>query len=256
MITLKNVRKKFPGGIQAVRDVSFHIETGEVLVLLGLSGSGKTTTLKMINRLVTPDVGEIVINGINIFDWHVTELRRSIGYVIQGIGLFPHMTIGENVGMVPKLKNWPKQRLEDQVETMLSMVGLPPSDFTHRYPDQLSGGQQQRVGVARALAANSDILLMDEPFGALDPLTREELQDEFLLLQQKLKLSVLLVTHDIFEAFRLGNRIAVMQNGLIEQIGYPEQLLDHPSSDYVSRLVGRHKRALKLSLKDNQTPWT
>jgi osmoprotectant transport system ATP-binding protein len=251
MITVKNVRKQFPGGVQAVKDISFQIEKGEVLVLVGLSGSGKTTTLKMINRLVTPDAGEICINDINILDWQVTELRRSIGYVIQGIGLFPHLTIAENVGMVPTLKKWPRHNIEAQVANMLGMVGLRPPDFAHRYPDQLSGGQQQRVGVARALAANPDILLMDEPFGALDPLTREELQDEFLSLQQKLKLSVLLVTHDIFEAYRLGNRIAIMKDGAIKQIGYPEQLLEHPNSDYVSRLVGRHRKALRLSLITN-----
>ena len=250
MIEARHVQKSFPGGVQAVKDVSFRLEKGETLVLVGLSGSGKTTTLKMINRLIEPDSGEIFIDGTDVMNWNPIELRRSIGYVIQGIGLLPHLTIGQNVGMVPKLKGWQKDRIEDQVKKMLCMVGLPPPEFEHRYPHQLSGGQKQRVGVARALAADPETLLMDEPFGALDPLTREELQDEFIKLQKMIKKSVILVTHDIFETFRMGDRIAVMKDGQIEQIDYPETILDQPASEFVKRFVGRHREALKLYMRN------
>jgi osmoprotectant transport system ATP-binding protein len=250
MITLRNVNKRFPGGVMAVSNVSFQLEKGETLALVGHSGSGKTTTLKMINRLVTPDDGEIRINGKDLKEWDVTELRRNIGYVIQGIGLFPHLTIEENVGMVPRLKKWPKEKITARVAEMLDMVGLPAKKFADRYPNQLSGGQNQRVGVARALAADPEILLMDEPFGALDPITREELQEEFIGLQKKLKKTVVLVTHDIFEAFRVGNQLAIMKDGRIEQAGHPESIIEHPESDYVSRFIGRHRDALRLLLTE------
>ncbi|MBD3419021.1 MAG: ATP-binding cassette domain-containing protein [Chitinivibrionales bacterium] len=244
MIEVWEASKKFPGGNLAVRDISFVMPKGELLVLVGLSGCGKTTTLKMINRLVEADSGKIRIDGINIKEWDPIELRRNIGYAIQETGLLPHLTVAKNVGLVPRLKKWPEEKINEIVTTMMSMVRLEPKEFAHRYPHELSGGQRQRVGVARALAAEPRIMLMDEPFGALDPVTREELQDEFIALQQKLKKTIIFVTHDIFEAVKLGDRIAIMNNGCIEQLSYPESILKNPATPFVKKLIGRHREYL------------
>jgi osmoprotectant transport system ATP-binding protein len=219
------------------RDVSFRVENtqvlsgfnlevarGETLVLLGRSGSGKTTTLKLVNRLVAPTSGEIRVNGKPNDGVEVTRLRRGIGYVIQDSGLFPHFTVEKNIGLVPKIEGWPRDRIERRIEELLHLVGLPP-EISARYPHQLSGGQRQRVGVARALAADPEILLMDEPFGALDPLTRDELQREFLLLQQRLHKTVVFVTHDLREALRIGSRIALMEAGKLVNVLTPQEFI-------------------------------
>src|SRR5208282_578770 len=199
-------------GRPLLQDFALSVKQGETLVLLGRSGSGKTTTLKLINRLLLPTAGEVRVNGRRTEDWDPIQLRRSIGYVIQDGGLFPHFTVERNIALVPAIEKWPRARVDARVRELLSVVGLK-QDLASRYPNQLSGGQRQRVGVARALAADPDILLMDEPFGALDPLTRDEVQREFLLLQQRLHKTVVFVTHDLREALRLGTRIALMESG-------------------------------------------
>jgi len=219
------------------RDVSFRVENtqvlsgfnlqvarGQTLVLLGRSGSGKTTTLKLVNRLVAPTSGEIRVNGKPNDGVEVTRLRRGIGYVIQDSGLFPHFTVEKNIGLVPKIEGWPQDRIQARIQELLHLVGLPP-EISTRYPHQLSGGQRQRVGVARALAADPEILLMDEPFGALDPLTRDELQREFLLLQQRLHKTVVFVTHDLREALRIGSRIALMEAGKLVTVLTPQEFV-------------------------------
>jgi osmoprotectant transport system ATP-binding protein len=254
MIEVKNVNKSFMKNIQAVRNVSFLVPTGQILVLAGLSGCGKTTTLKMINRLIKMDSGEISINGINIMEWDPNELRRNIGYAIQETGLLPHMTVGENVGIVPKLKRWDKEKIEETTRAMLRMVKLVPDVYATRYPQELSGGQKQRVGVARALAAGPEIVLMDEPFGALDPVTREELQEEFLSLQSELKKTIIFITHDIFEAVRMGDQIAIMKDGRIDQINYPEIILEHPQTSFVNQFIGRHREYLLKYAKNKPLP--
>ncbi|SRR5579883_1795038 len=205
--------------------LNFAIQAGEALVLLGRSGSGKTTTMKLINRLLTPTCGQVRVQGKATTDWDVIQLRRQIGYVIQETGLFPHFTIERNVGLVPHLQNWPPRRIKSRVHELLHLVGLEPAQFADRYPNQLSGGQRQRVGVARALAADPPILLMDEPFGALDPITRLELQQEFRRLQQELGKTVVFVTHDIQEAFVLASRIGLMQDGRLVVLETPEAFL-------------------------------
>jgi osmoprotectant transport system ATP-binding protein len=210
-------------GTEVLAALSLKIARGETLVLLGRSGSGKTTTLKLINRLLSPTAGEIRVNGES-GDTDVIRLRRGIGYVIQEVGLFPHFTVERNIGLVPKIEGWSAERIRKRVEELLQLVGLPP-ELLSRYPHQLSGGQRQRVGVARALAADPSILLMDEPFGALDPLTRDELQREFLSLQQRLQKTVVLVTHDLREALRLGTRIALMETGKLVTVLTPREFL-------------------------------
>lgn len=207
-----------------LRNLTLQVQPGEILALLGRSGSGKTTTLKLVNRLVSPTSGEVLVNGVLNVNADVTRLRRSIGYVIQEVGLFPHFTVARNIGLVPKIEGWPEPRIRARVEELLQMVGLA-TDLASRYPHQLSGGQRQRVGVARALAADPQILLMDEPFGALDPLTRHELQREFLSLQRRLRKTVVFVTHDLREAMRLGSRIALMEAGKLVTILSPDEFL-------------------------------
>jgi len=207
---------------ELVRDLNLTISRGETLVLLGRSGSGKTTTLKLVNHLLTPSAGEIVVDGRPLTEWDVIRLRRIIGYVIQEGGLFPHFTVGSNIGLVPKIEGWPATRIENRVRELLQLVGLSP-DVAGRYPSQLSGGQRQRVGVARALAADPPFLLMDEPFGALDPLTRAELQTEFLALQNRLRKTIVFVTHDLREALLFGTRIALMEAGQLVAIGTKEE---------------------------------
>lgn len=211
-------------GIQVLSDLNLRVAHGEILVLLGRSGSGKTTTLKLVNRLVTPTSGQVLVNGKANDQVDVIQLRRGVGYVIQEAGLFPHFTVERNIGLVPKIEGWPEERIRARVQEMLQLVGLN-SDMASRYPHQLSGGQRQRVGVARALAADPAIMLMDEPFGALDPLTRDELQREFLLLQQRLHKTVVFVTHDLREALRLGSRVALMEAGKLVTVLTPAEFL-------------------------------
>lgn len=245
-IILENVTKIYPGqGTPAVDSFSMKINPGELIMFVGPSGCGKTTTMKMVNRIIEPSSGSITIDGEDILSLNPNELRRRIGYVIQQIGLFPHMTIAENISVVPRLLGWDKKRTKDRVEELLSVVELDPKNFADRYPRQLSGGQQQRVGVARALAADPPVMLMDEPFGATDPITREKLQSEFLRLQEKLSKTIIFVTHDFDEAVRLGDRIAVLsERSQIEQFDTPANILANPANDYVSAFVG-HGAALK-----------
>ncbi|WP_026554469.1 ABC transporter ATP-binding protein [Arthrobacter sp. 35W] len=245
-IVLRDVTKTYPGQAgPAVDSFSMDIAPGELIMFVGPSGCGKTTTMKMINRIIEPTSGSITIDGEDVLSLDPNELRRRIGYVIQQIGLFPHMTIAENISVVPKLLSWDKKRTRDRVEELLAVVELDPKTYAARYPRQLSGGQQQRVGVARALAADPPVMLMDEPFGATDPITREKLQTEFLRLQEKLSKTIVFVTHDFDEAVRLGDRIAVLsERSQIEQFDTPANILANPANDYVSQFVG-HGAALK-----------
>jgi osmoprotectant transport system ATP-binding protein len=244
-IEFRHVGKRFDNGSVAVDDLSFCVEAGSIMALVGPSGCGKTTSLKMINRLTDPTSGEILVGGQSIVSVGLLELRRSLGYVIQYVGLFPHMTVAENVGVVPQLLGWPKSRIKARIDELLDLVGLPPSEFRDRRPRALSGGQQQRVGVARALAADPPVLLMDEPFGALDPITRNRLQDELIQIQRKLHKTVVIVTHDMDEAVRLADRIAVLRDGKLVQLGSPAEVLASPADEFVADLLGRD-RLLKL----------
>lgn len=237
MIRFNGVSKKY-GSFQAVNNLDLHIKEGELVALIGPSGSGKTTTMKMINRLIDPSEGTILINGKAVFEHNVVELRRNIGYVIQNIGLLPHMTIAENIAIVPKMLKWDKMRYEARVDELLALVGLNPDEYRHRYPAELSGGQQQRIGVIRALAADPAIVLMDEPFSALDPISREQLQDEVLRLQQALHKTIVFVTHDIDEAIKMGDKICIMNQGEIVQLDTPERVLRHPANEFVSSFIG------------------
>ena len=243
MIRLEQVSKAFvERRAVAVQAVTLEVHDGELLGLVGQSGCGKTTTLKMINRLVEPSSGRIVVNGRDVSTTDAVELRRGIGYVFQGIGLFPHMTVSENVGIVPRLLQWEPSLIEERVDELLEMMGLSPDDYRHRMPTELSGGQQQRVGVARALAGRPNIVLMDEPFGALDPVTRDALQSEFKALQKSLGLTVVMVTHDMTEALLMADRIAVMHAGQLLQLGTPQQLLAHPDHPHVAALLETPRR--------------
>jgi osmoprotectant transport system ATP-binding protein len=243
-IEFRNVSYKV-AGTEVIAGLNLQVARGETLVLLGRSGSGKTTTLKLINRLVSPTSGEVLVNGAPNAQLDVIRLRRGIGYVIQDIGLFPHFTVERNIALVPKLENWPPDRLRSRVQELLTLVGLS-ADLSSRYPHQLSGGQRQRVGVARALAADPAILLMDEPFGALDPLTRDELQREFLSLQERLHKTVVFVTHDLREALRLGSRVALMEAGKLVTVLTPNEFLkssDPWASAYVRAFGDRLETA-------------
>ena len=241
-ITFEHVSKQFNQcGYAAVDDVSFTVEQGEFVTILGSSGCGKTTLLKMVNRLYQPDAGKILLFGKDIAKTDAVQLRRSIGYVIQQIGLFPHMTIEENIATVPQLLHWEKATISKRVTELLDLVGLPAQEFRNRYPAQLSGGQQQRVGLARALAAQPKIMLMDEPFGAIDAITRMGLQDELLALQKKLNKTILFVTHDINEAFRLGNRVMIMNQGRICQFDTPKNILENPADAFTKALIDSAK---------------
>lgn len=238
MIRFESVSKSFDDGASfAVHDCNLEIARGELLVLLGESGCGKTTTLRMINRLIEPTTGRVFVDGRDTSEVSPVLLRREIGYVIQGIGLFPHLSVAQNVGMVPTLLNWDTARATRRVRECLELVKLPASEFGDRNPQELSGGQQQRVGVARALAAESKILLMDEPFGALDPITRDTLQEDFRRIVDELKLTVVMVTHDMMEALLLADRIAVMKGGGIVRIGTPHELLTETGDGYVRKLM-------------------
>jgi osmoprotectant transport system ATP-binding protein len=235
-VELRNVSKRF--GARAVLErVSFLVERGETLVLLGSSGSGKTTTLRMINRLVEPDEGEIEVDGREVRTWDPIRLRRQTGYVIQEAGLLPHLSVSENVELVPKLEKWPEERRRTRSRELLALVGLPSDEFGAKKPSELSGGERQRVGVARALAIDPPLLLMDEPFGALDPVNRRRLQDEFREMQKSLRKTIVFVTHDVAEALKLGGRIGVMDRGRLLQLGTPEQILREPANDFVSELA-------------------
>ncbi|NGN65145.1 betaine/proline/choline family ABC transporter ATP-binding protein [Streptomyces sp. A7024] len=250
MIRFENVTKRYADGTTAVHDLSFEVAEGELVTLVGPSGCGKTTTMKMVNRLIEPTSGRIFVQGQDIAGTDPVELRRRIGYVIQQVGLFPHKTVLENTATVPYLLGWPKGKRRERAAELLDLVGLDPSVYGDRYPDQLSGGQRQRVGVARALAADPPVLLMDEPFGAVDPVVREHLQNEFLRLQAQMHKTVLFVTHDIEEAVRLGDRIAVFGQGTIEQLSPPAEVLGAPATPYVADFVGADRGLKRLSVTE------
>lgn len=257
MITFEHVSKVFNGGTKAVRDLNLTIEKGQFVVLVGPSGCGKTTTLKMVNRLIEPTSGEIYLNGQKTSTLNLVEMRRNIGYVIQNIGLLPHLTVAANIALVPELKKWPRKKREERVDELLAMVGMEPAVYRHRFPAQLSGGQQQRIGVLRALAADPELILMDEPFGALDPLTREQLQMELKRLQERLKKTIIFVTHDMNEALLLADRIIVMKDGVVVQDDTPEGILRHPADRFVASFVGRSAKpqaATDLLVRDVMNP--
>ncbi len=234
----------------AVDHLSLTVPAGEICVLVGPSGGGKTTALKLVNRLIPLTSGYIRIDGRQIGDYDITELRRSIGYVIQQVGLFPHVTVESNIGTVPRLLGWPRKRIRDRVGELLELVGLDPDGDRRRFPAELSGGQRQRVGLARALAANPSLMLMDEPFGAIDPIVRTRLQDEFLRLQQELRKTVVFVTHDVDEAIKVGDRIAILrEGGRLAQYDTPQRILDQPADDFVADFVGRDRALKALSLR-------
>lgn len=248
-IQFQQVSLQFPGTAQPVlNNCSFVVQTGELVVILGPSGCGKTTLLKLVNRLYETSSGRIALEGTDIRQQPVTALRRQIGYVIQQAGLFPHMTVGQNIAVVPKLLGWPRLKIRSRVDELLILVQLPPQEYRDRYPAQLSGGQQQRVGLARALAANPEILLMDEPFGALDAITRVSLQDQILHLQQQLRKTILFVSHDVEEALRLADRILILKAGQVIQYDTPLQILTRPASSFVKDLVGAGDRVRQLGL--------
>jgi osmoprotectant transport system ATP-binding protein len=260
MIRFEHVTKRYPdgpnakggaggaGGTTAVDDLSFDVAEGELVTLVGPSGCGKTTTMKMVNRLVEPDTGRVLLGGEDVAGVDPVRLRRTIGYVIQQVGLFPHRTVLDNTATVPALLGWKKARARERAAELLDLVGLDPGRYGHRYPEQLSGGQRQRVGVARALAADPPVLLMDEPFGAVDPVVRERLQTEFLNLQATVRKTVLLVTHDLAEAVRLGDRIAVYGQGRIEQFDTPATVLGAPANPYVADFVGADRALRRLAV--------
>ncbi|WP_350298891.1 betaine/proline/choline family ABC transporter ATP-binding protein [Peribacillus frigoritolerans] len=240
MLKIENVSKIYKGGKKAVKNISLDIKKGEFICFIGPSGCGKTTTMKMINRLIEPSEGKILINGENIMDKDPVELRRQIGYVIQQIGLFPHMTILENITLVPKLLKWDEQKKKERAMELLKLVDMGP-EYLERYPYELSGGQQQRIGVLRALASNPPLILMDEPFGALDPITRDALQEEFKNLQRTLDKTIVFVTHDMDEAIKLADRIVILKAGEIVQVGTPDEILRNPANEFVEEFIGKDR---------------
>lgn len=251
MIRLDDVSKFYPGASTfAVEELSMDIAAGETVMLVGPSGCGKTTTMRLINRLIEPTTGRVFVDGNDVSTVDADELRRHIGYVIQQIGLFPHLTVAANIGMVPRALGWSKQRIAERVDELLTLVGLDPAAYRRRHPKQLSGGQQQRVGVARALAADPPVLLMDEPFGAIDPITRERLHDEFVALQANIRKTVVFVTHDITEAVKLGDRVAIFaEGGRLAQFDTPARILAEPADDFVASFVGSGAAVRGLSLR-------
>lgn len=248
MIEFKNVVKQYPNGFRAVDDLNLMVHEGEICVLIGPSGCGKTTSMRMINRLISISSGEILIKGRPNDELPVEELRRQIGYTIQQIGLLPHMTISDNIAIVPRLLRWDNNRISQRVDELLDLVGLDPDITRDKYPRQLSGGQQQRVGVARALGADPPIMLMDEPFGAVDPITREVLQAEFLQIQERVGKTIIFVTHDIDEAIKMGDRIAIMRDGHLVQYDTPDTILAHPVNRFVRDFVGTDRTLKRLGL--------
>jgi osmoprotectant transport system ATP-binding protein len=248
-IRLDGVGKRYPDGTEAVGSLTLDIPAGELVVLIGPSGCGKSTVLRMINRLIEPTSGHILLDGADVHAVSAVDLRRRIGYVIQNTGLFPHQTIRANVATVPRLLGWPRRRVEARVTELLDLVGLDPARYGKRYPNELSGGQRQRVGVARALAADPVVLLMDEPFSAVDPIVRIRLQDEFLRLQETVRKTIVLVTHDIDEAVRMGDRIAVLsQGGTLQQYAPPAELLSAPANDFVREFIGSDRGIKRLTV--------
>lgn len=246
MIDLLKISKTYTSGsAPALDDVTLSVEEGETLALLGSSGSGKTTALKLVNRLEEPTSGTVRVAGRDVSGVDVHELRRSIGYVFQGVGLFPHLTVGENVGVVPRLQGWDATRIRTRTTELLDLVGLPADGFRDRYPDQLSGGQAQRVGVARALAADPQILLMDEPFGALDAVTRVRLQDELVDLKARLRRTIVFVTHDLIEALKLGDRVAILHHGRLHQVGTGPELHRNPETPFVRDLLSQLEKQMR-----------
>ncbi len=241
MIQLVDLTKRF-GTVTAVDRINLKVAEGELLILLGGSGSGKTTTMRMVNRLIEPSEGRVEIDGVDNRTLAAPELRRRVGYAFQKIGLFPHMTVSENIAVTPSLLGWSKSKVADRVDELLELVELAPDEYRSRWPRELSGGQQQRVGVARALAAKPRVMLLDEPFGALDPLTRDRLQDAFTRIRRQLQLTAIFVTHDMTEALLLGDRIAVMNEGRLVQVGTPRQLLTEPADDYIRELMATPRR--------------
>jgi len=237
---MENVSKTYKGGKNAVKNINLEIKKGEFICFIGPSGCGKTTTMKMINRLIEPSGGAIYINGENILHKNPIELRRHIGYVIQSIGLFPHMTISENITLVPKLLKWKEKKRQEKAKELLKLVDMGP-EYLDRYPHELSGGQQQRIGVLRALAANPPLILMDEPFGALDPITRDSLQEEFKNLQKTLDKTIVFVTHDMDEAIKLADRIVILKDGEIVQVGTPDEILRNPKNEFVEEFIGKER---------------
>ncbi|MBE5104814.1 ABC transporter ATP-binding protein [Bacillus thuringiensis] len=242
MIQFNHVSKSYEDDTKAVDSLHLEIEKGEFFVLIGPSGCGKTTTMKMINRLIETTEGSILIDGKNIQQYNINELRWNIGYVLQQIALFPHMTIAENIAVVPEMRKWSKKKIQERVDELLQMVGLDPDVYRDRMPDELSGGQKQRVGVVRALAANPKIVLMDEPFSALDPLSREQLQKDIVQLQKKIQKTIVFVTHDMQEALSLGDRICIMKEGKVVQLDTPEGIIHNPKNEFVEEFIGNRGR--------------
>ncbi|MEO6294255.1 MAG: betaine/proline/choline family ABC transporter ATP-binding protein [Candidatus Limnocylindria bacterium] len=251
VVAFEHVTKRYggPDSAPAVDDLSLTVPAGEICVLVGPSGCGKTTSMKMVNRLIEPTSGRITINGDDVASLPAVELRRRIGYVIQQVGLFPHLTIGQNVEVVPRLLRWKAQRMRERTDELLDLIGLEPAGYRDRYPNELSGGERQRVGVARALAADPPVMLMDEPFGAVDPIRRDRLQNEFLHLQQQVRKTVIFVTHDVDEAIKMADRIAILrQRGILAQYDTPQAILANPASEFVERFVGADRGLKRLSL--------
>jgi len=248
VVEYRGVTKRFRGGTVALDDLSLQVPAGTICALVGPSGGGKTTALKVVNRLIEPTAGQVLIDGKDVLREDPVPLRRRVGYVIQQVGLFPHRTIAENVATVPELLGWDRSRISDRVQELLVLVGLDPASYSARYPAQLSGGERQRVGVARALAAEPPVMLMDEPFGAVDPIVRERLQDEFLRIHDRLAMTVLFVTHDIDEAIKMGDRVAVLRAGRLVQYAPPAELLERPADEFVARFVGADRGLKRLAL--------
>ncbi|HFK1452784.1 ABC transporter ATP-binding protein [Bacillus pacificus] len=242
MIQFNQVSKSYEDGTKAVDSLHLEIKKGEFFVLIGPSGCGKTTTMKMINRLIETTEGSILIDGKDIQEYNINELRWDIGYVLQQIALFPHMTIAENIAVVPEMRKWSKEKIKARVDELLQMVGLDPDVYRNRMPDELSGGQKQRIGVVRALAANPKIVLMDEPFSALDPLSREQLQKDIVQLQKKIQKTIVFVTHDMQEALSLGDRLCIMKEGKIVQLDKPEEIIHNPKNEFVEEFIGNRGR--------------
>jgi osmoprotectant transport system ATP-binding protein len=248
MIEFENVTKQYPDGTVAIEDISFEVEEGTTTVLVGPSGCGKTTTMKLVNRLEDPTEGTVYVDGVDNQELDKIELRRDVGYVIQEIGLFDHLTVGENVATVPDLEGWDQAEIDERVDELLELMGLAPDEYRDSYPGELSGGQRQRIGVARALAADPDVLLMDEPFGALDPITRERLQNEFLDIQSRINTTILFVTHSIDEALKMGDKIAIYNVGEVVQYDTPQNILADPATEFVEDFIGDNQTFKQLDI--------